>query len=96
MRARYSAYAQRNEPYLLATWHPTTRPQALDFNDPAQLQMRWLGLTIKAAKEDGDQGEVEFVARFRVGGQSAQRLHERSRFERIEGRWYYVDGVFLS
>lgn len=96
MRARYCAYAQRNEPYLLATWHPTTRPQALDFNDPGQLQMRWLGLTIKAAKEDGDQGEVEFVARFRVGGQSAQRLHERSRFERIEGRWYYVDGVFLS
>jgi uncharacterized protein YchJ len=28
-----------------------------------------------------------------VGGGSAQRLHEASRFVREEGRWLYVDDV---
>src|SRR5687767_1109085 len=26
MRSRYTAYTLKNEPYLLATWHPSTRP----------------------------------------------------------------------
>ncbi|WP_268902918.1 YchJ family metal-binding protein, partial [Bordetella pseudohinzii] len=26
----------------------------------------------------------------------ATRLHEISRFEKIEGRWYYLDGDFPS
>jgi SEC-C motif domain protein len=39
-----------------------------------------------------DQAEVEFIARFRRGGASAARLHERSRFERVDGRWIYLDG----
>ena len=43
---------------------------------------------------DGDRATVEFVARYRVGGGSAQRLHEISRFDRIDGRWYYRDGEF--
>jgi SEC-C motif-containing protein len=34
---------------------------------------------------------VEFVARYKVQGK-AHRLHERSRFVRQEGRWFYVDG----
>jgi SEC-C motif-containing protein len=34
---------------------------------------------------------VEFVARYRMQGQ-AVRLHERSRFVREGGRWFYVDG----
>jgi SEC-C motif-containing protein len=35
---------------------------------------------------------VEFVARFRVGGGSAQRMRELSRFLRVDGRWFYLDG----
>jgi Uncharacterized protein conserved in bacteria len=38
-----------------------------------------------------DTAEVEFVARFRIAGR-AVRLHERSRFVREDGRWFYVDG----
>ena len=38
-----------------------------------------------------DRAEVEFVARYRVGGR-AVRLHETSRFVREGGRWLYVDG----
>ena len=40
MRSRFSAYAVHDEPYLLRTWHPATRPAAIGFN-PA---VRWLGL----------------------------------------------------
>jgi SEC-C motif-containing protein len=39
--------------------------------------------------------EVEFVARYRVAGK-AVRLHERSRFVREAGRWFYVDGDMIA
>jgi len=34
---------------------------------------------------------VEFVARYKLNGR-AFRLHEVSRFARVDGRWLYVDG----
>lgn len=90
MRSRYSAYVKGLEAYLLATWHATTRPEALDLAG-APLP-RWLGLEIKASTEAGDDATVEFVAICRVGGR-ARRLRERSRFRRELGRWYYLDGI---
>ncbi len=91
MRSRYSAYVQRLEPYLLATWHATTRPASLDL---ATDTARWLGLEIRRHEtSDTDRAVVEFVARYRIGGR-AQRLHEISRFVREDGRWFYVDGEF--
>ena len=45
----------------------------------------------RPSRVDADHAEVEFVARYRIAGR-AVRLHERSRFVREEGRWYYVDG----
>lgn len=79
----------RNEPYLQATWHASQRPASIAF-DP---QQKWLGLKIVEAKTTGaDTAEVEFIARFRIGGGSAARLHERSRFVQQDGRWWYVDG----
>lgn len=89
MRSRYVAFAQLNEPYLLATWHHRTRPDMVSFAN----ELKWLGLTIIEARTDADVATVEFIARFRVGGGSAARLHERSNFVREEGRWLYVDGV---
>lgn len=92
MRSRYSAYVLRLEPYLLATWHASTRPPALDL---AGDNINWLGLTVKRhAQTAEDAAVVEFVARHRSGGGSAARLHEISRFVREQGRWYYVDGAF--
>jgi SEC-C motif-containing protein len=90
MRSRYSAFVEVDEAYLLATWHPVTRPSRVRLV-PDQ---RWLGLAIKhlAAGQAQDQsGTVEFVARFKVHGKG-HRLHETSRFEKIDGRWYYRDG----
>jgi SEC-C motif domain protein len=93
MRSRYSAYALAEVDYLLATWHPDTRPATLD---RAQLAAtRWLGLTVKSHRViDAEHAQVEFVARSRVAGGSASRLHEISQFVRKNGRWYYVDGRF--
>ena len=93
MRSRYTAFTQANEPYLLATWHESTRPESLNF-DPNEPTV-WLGLRIDKVEAGGAQNErgvVCFVARWRVGGGRVQRLQECSRFVREQGRWFYVDG----
>ena len=107
MRSRYTAYTLKNEPYLLSTWHPSTRPTEpiIDEKEP----IRWLGLEVKSTlrlrqrkadlPDNPDQDTVEFVARFKIGGR-AHRLHEVSRFVREpdpesgQARWFYLDGSF--
>lgn len=96
MRSRYTAYTQGKADYLLETWHPSTRPETVEFDVPAAGRLVWLGLDVVARKAAGDSATVEFIARFRIGGGSAQRQHELSRFVREDGRWYYVDGDMLD
>lgn len=94
MRSRYSAFVLGDADYLLASWHPRTRPAALSLDEPADQRTRWLGLTVNSHRVTGaDTAEVAFVARYKVGGGSAVRLVEHSRFERIDGRWYYLDAI---
>jgi len=94
MRSRYSAYALLLADYLLATWHPDSRPSSLDLSqDPA---IKWLGLAIKLALPEHDnQASVEFVARYKIAGK-AYRLHERSQFIKLDQRWYYLSGNQLE
>ncbi|NCW77931.1 MAG: hypothetical protein EBV64_08225 [Oxalobacteraceae bacterium] len=87
MRSRYTAYVLANEAYLKATWDPATCP-AEELIEPS---IKWDGLEVRAAQEEGNDGTVEFIARAKVGGR-ARRLHETSRFIRRDGRWWYVDG----
>ena len=89
MRSRYSAFVVEDGGYLLATWHPSTRPAQvpMDANPP------WTGLEIVSAQGGpfDSTGAVEFRAHFRsASGRGV--LHERSRFLRVDGRWLYVDG----
>ncbi len=89
MRSRYSAYALRLSDYLKASWHASTRPQALDLADSP----KWLGLTVLQHFATGpDSATVEFLVRYKNGGR-AGRMSEMSRFVREDGRWYYVDGL---
>jgi len=91
MRSRYSAYVLKREGYLLATWHPDTRPATLDL---AGETTKWLGLQVKKhAVESSDRATVEFIARYKTAGR-AHKLHEISQFVREGGRWLYVDGKF--
>lgn len=97
MRSRYSAYALCLVSYLLESWHESTRPAlaAADL-DPAT---RWLGLRIvshEADPLDPSAAMVEFIARYRIGGGSAQKLHERSRFRRVGQHWRYLDGELIE
>jgi SEC-C motif-containing protein len=94
MRSRYVAYVLHDTDYLLATWHPAKRPRALDLGRG----QRWLGLRIKRTERgfSGDsEGVVEFVARYKIQGRG-YRLHEVSRFVRINGSWVYLDGELLE
>ena len=90
MRSRYSAFVRGDHGYLLATWHPDTRPASLEPDPPG---LTWLGLDVRRHTLHYDtHATVEFVARSKLGGR-AHRLHEISRFVREDGRWYYVDAA---
>lgn len=95
MRSRYTAFVLQRADYLLATWHATTRPSRVNFDQG----VKWLGLEVRQHRPvDAHHAEVEFVARQKSPGVPAVRLHERSRFVRevsASGRWYYVDGDHL-
>lgn len=93
MRSRFSAFARGDAAYLLASWHPSTRPARLDLD--AEVVWRRLQIvdTVGGGADDAD-GIVEFRASFR-SAEGAGLLHERSRFARFEGRWVYVDGDLL-
>lgn len=90
MRSRYTAYTLLREDYLQSTWHPSTRPVALDLAE--DVATKWLGLEVQRhEQQQQDYAVVEFVARYKVNGR-AHRLHELSRFVHEAGRWFYVDG----
>ena len=90
MRSRYCAFVLGQENYLQATWHPDTRPADLGLD--ATPAPQWLGLAIQSHTPlDDHHAMVEFIARYKLNGR-AFKLHETSRFERVDGRWLYVDG----
>ena len=90
MRSRYCAYALSLEPYLLATWHSSTRPAELNLAEDGGT--KWLGLNIKSHQAiDSSNATVEFIARYRIAGRG-YRLYEISRFVCENGHWFYVDG----
>lgn len=90
MRSRYTAYVLGLHAYLLDTWHPNTRPAAIEADPPG---LHWLGLEVRNCVDNSpDHSTVEFIARSKLGGR-ANRLHETSRFERVHNRWFYLDAL---
>jgi SEC-C motif-containing protein len=92
MRSRYSAYVFKNESYLLATWYKTTRPVALNFANEDIVWQRLEILQIKKGQRGDEKGRVNFKAYYIQNGQS-QVLNENSRFKKVKGYWFYVDGA---
>lgn len=95
MRSRYSAYATVNVDYLHHSLHPDHQSDH-DVNAARKwaADSDWIGLEIvstAAGGKDDETGIVEFKASYRENGKVRQ-LHEISRFEKVEGRWSYVDG----
>ena len=97
MRSRYTAFYRSDLDYLIATMHPDKRQPS----DRTELtnsikNIQWLGLTIidtQAGKKNDATGIVEFEAIYRVN--EPGQLHERSRFIKTNGQWFYVDGDIL-
>lgn len=92
MRSRYTAFAQREFEYIAATMLP---PAANHFNleDAKQSadDVQWTGLDVIKAEDD----IVEFRAHYRAENKD-HVMHERSRFVRRDGKWFYVEGVHLT
>ena len=88
MRSRFSAFAVGDADYLLATWHPSTRPAILALD----ADRRWYRLDILDRTAGGPldtRGTVEFEAFWRsTETQGSQR--ESSEFVREDGQWFYV------
>jgi SEC-C motif domain protein len=87
MRARFSAFAVGDPAYLLASWHPSTRPTSLELD----ATVRWYRLDVIDTVAGGPldtSGIVEFEAFYR--GEPAGSQRERSAFSRERGRWYYL------
>lgn len=90
MRSRFAAFALGLDAYVLASWHPDTRPASAGL-DPALVWRRLQIVDTVAGQEADDEGVVEFRASFRHPAGTGL-LHERSRFTRVDGRWVYLDG----
>jgi SEC-C motif-containing protein len=96
MRSRYTAYFNGNLTYIEATMRGSA---LIKFNQGKNTKRthEWLGLQVINAYDDLDPnvGYVEFIAKYKHNNKVHQ-IHERSKFHREEGRWYYVDGEFLN
>ncbi|WP_286920691.1 YchJ family protein [Marinobacter sp.] len=87
MRSRYAAFVLRNPDYLMATWHPDTRPTELGLENSPE----WASLQVLDASEQGARGRVHFRALYRAGVGWGY-LEEISEFVREGDRWFYVAG----
>jgi len=98
MRSRYTAFTKVNVDYLMRTHSAKTRPVGERKNiERWAKSVVWMGLKIIKAENgntDDQNGHVEFKATYLENGRPEQ-IHERSLFERENGKWVYVSGVHL-
>jgi SEC-C motif domain protein len=95
MRARYSAYAKTEVDFIVATTHPEKREDLLTEGIRRwSARSTWQGLEIIATETatDDQSGSVEFIAHY-TEKDTRKKHHERAQFDRVEGTWYFSDGV---
>jgi len=101
MRSRFAAYALDNVGYIIRTTHPQSPHAKVDRKSWRQnlktfcCQTDFLGLQIlQAGDASGDVGWVTFRAILMQVGRDVSFI-EKSRFEKVNGRWLYHSGEFL-
>jgi len=96
MRSRYSAYVKHAYQYVYDTYHPDTRKHfTLDAIEEQSEHINWMGLKISettAGKENDQQGSVNFTASYKLDDGNVHYLAERSFFNKVGDRWYYLNG----
>jgi len=101
MRSRFAAFALGDGAYLLRTMHPSHPLRRQDEEavirelSRAKNSVRYQGLTVHDATEEGDEGRVLFTARVFEKGRDRSFV-ELSEFERVDGRWRYREGLTVS
>ncbi|MDH4274715.1 MAG: YchJ family metal-binding protein [Gammaproteobacteria bacterium] len=93
MRSRYTAFATSTLHYLELTDHQDFRAQRAQGYTP-QTGVKWRSLKIintHLGREGDEAGEVEFEAAYELQGR-VHVIREKSRFSKVAGRWYYLDG----
>ena len=99
MRSRYSAYAKTEVAHVLKSTAPEQRKGLDEAATRTWSQnSEWKGLEIIATEGGGPEdssGIVEFAATYIESG-SPRRHHERGRFRKIRGSWYYEDGEMVK
>ncbi|MBT2971408.1 MAG: hypothetical protein B6D72_05225 [gamma proteobacterium symbiont of Ctena orbiculata] len=99
MRARYSAFVTKKAEFLHQSLHPEHRH---DHDVEATRRWaegaQWLGLEIVAVEggeEADEEGSVEFIATYKDHGM-VRPHHEKGRFRKQDGDWYFVDGELVA
>ena len=99
MRARYSAFAVGNVDFIQASTVTRNRHQVdRDSTEAWSKQSEWHGLEILDTEAGGpsdDTGIVEFVAHYAAGGEEVAH-HEVASFEKVDGTWFFVDGILQN
>lgn len=95
MRSRFTAYANKNDAYLLATWDATKRPKAIDFSKEEAVWTKLDIVKTKKGSEKDSKGIVEFKAYYSLDNE-AYVMNEISRFIKVAGQWRYLDGLVKS
>ncbi len=97
MRARYSAFALENAPYIFRTLHPSLpersmpEAQAITQLRRACRSFQYPGVTILDHKEDADAALVLFLASMSARGKD-ESFVEKSKFVREGAVWLYLSG----
>nr|WP_307776250.1 YchJ family metal-binding protein [uncultured Cetobacterium sp.] len=99
MRARYKAFENGNIEFLVDTHDMDTRDN-LDVDETKKwaLESKWQGLeiiSVEAGQEDDNEGVVEFKATYEEKGKTVVH-HERSKFIKKDGNWYYHGWIPLQ
>ncbi len=99
MRSRYTAYTRANVGYIVETTHPDVRDELDERGIRSWAEKsEWLGLDIQDSSGGGaedTEGSIEFIASYSEKN-NKKIHHEQAHFEKVDGVWYFKDGVLVK
>ena len=96
MRSRFTAYANGFYQYVFDTYAQSARAKLdLSMLSEGSRDTQWIKLEVQSAWGEGSNGEVEFIAYYKVN-KDFYAMHERSRFIAEDGEWRYLNGDMLN
>lgn len=99
MKSRYSAYATSNAKYIIETTHkdnPDFTDNIKEWENDILIfcnNTKFIGLEILEFIDDKNESFVKFKANMIQQGNDVSFV-EKSRFLRVDEKWFYVDGKF--